>query len=283
MTGIDQFESAFRATLRQEFELAPPVFEKILVITDEEADPDQGRKMLSSAMALFPSAAELELHMLTMDAPIAATLELVAEKAPDLVVTHRGLASPSWRQPYTIGENLEVLTQVAAPPVLALAHPLIATPRMDAPRKVLALTEELAGNSDLVNAALALTPEDGQLVLCHVENTRSFERFLDVIAKLPSIDTKRAREEISARLAKEPTDFAKSVSDKLAASAASGAAPEVTVHITRGAHTRDYVELVELEAPDLVVMGTRDADQLAMHGMAHALAIELGTMPMLLL
>lgn len=277
MTGIDKFESVFRATLRDDFKLAPLVFKKVLVLTDVQAAPDEGRAMLASATTMLPSATEIELHMLAMDAPISVTLELVAREAPDLVVTHRGLASPSWRQPFTVGENLEVLTQVAAPPVLALPHPLVAAPPTKAPGKIMALTDQLAGNSDLVNAALALTPDDGQLVLCHVEDTRSFERFLDVIAKLPSIDTEQARDEISARLAKEPTDFAESVRAALEPKGR-----KVSILITRGAHTRDYVELVELEDAGLVVMGTRDASQLAMHGMAHALAIELRTTPMLL-
>ena len=278
MTGIDQFESAFRATLREGFEHVPLAFDKVLVLTDVQAAPDEGQAMLAGARALVPSFANIELHMLAMDAPIGVTLDLVAREAPDLVVTHRGLASPSWRQPFTMGENLEVLTQVAVPPVLALPHPLIAAPPTGVPERVMALTDQLVGNHDLVNAALALTPTGGKLVLCHVEDTRSFERFLDVIAKLPSIDTDRARDEISARLAKEPTDFAESVSTVLGSDG-----PDVSVLITRGAHTRDYVELVELENPGLVVMGTRDADQLAMHGMAHALSIELRTTPMLLL
>ena len=50
-----------------------------------------------------------------------------------------------------------------------------------------------------------------------------------------------------------------------------------------GHHLREYVHMVEEHEVDLLVMNTKDQDQLAMHGLAYPLAIEVRTVPLLLL
>ena len=50
-----------------------------------------------------------------------------------------------------------------------------------------------------------------------------------------------------------------------------------------GRHLAEYRRLVEAHEVDLLVMHTKDEDQMAMHGMAYPLAIELRQIPLLLL
>ena len=50
-----------------------------------------------------------------------------------------------------------------------------------------------------------------------------------------------------------------------------------------GHHVREYRRLIDDNQVDLLVANTKDDDQLAMHGMAYSLSVELVDVPMLLL
>ena len=53
--------------------------------------------------------------------------------------------------------------------------------------------------------------------------------------------------------------------------------------VTLGHHLDEYKRLVIEHDVDLLVMNTKDDDQMAMHGLAYPLAVELRGVPMLLL
>jgi hypothetical protein len=50
-----------------------------------------------------------------------------------------------------------------------------------------------------------------------------------------------------------------------------------------GRRLGDYRRLIEEDHVDLLVMHAKEEDQMAMHGMAHPLAVELRSVPILLL
>ena len=50
-----------------------------------------------------------------------------------------------------------------------------------------------------------------------------------------------------------------------------------------GHHLAEYKRLIEQQEVDLLVLNTKDENQLAMHGMAYALAVELRQIPLLML
>ncbi len=50
-----------------------------------------------------------------------------------------------------------------------------------------------------------------------------------------------------------------------------------------GHHLSEYKRLIDEHAVDLLVLNTKDEDQLAMHGIAYALAVELREIPLLML
>ena len=50
-----------------------------------------------------------------------------------------------------------------------------------------------------------------------------------------------------------------------------------------GHHISDCQRLIERHHVDILVLNTKDEDQLAMHGLAYPLAIELRQLPLLML
>ncbi len=79
---------------------------------------------------------------------------------------------------------------------------------------------------------------------------------------------------------KDPADYIESCRIGLSKSAPS---LEVESLVTSGHHLHEHRRLIEEHDVDLLVMNTKDEDQLAMHGLAYPLAIELRTIPLLML
>ena len=286
MTRIDQFESVFRSAVRTVFQLKSVEIDSVMVVSD--GDASDAEKFTARSHSFLGILDESEnLRWLTVPGSEFSTvpelLERVEAERPGLICTHRHLHSESWRWPYTLGEYVDVLTQATSTPVLMMPHPNrpefqeLAGRR---PRSVMAMTDHLTGDHRLVNYAAHFTQVGGRLLLSHVEDEAVFERYMEAISKISTIDTEGARDEIRARLRKDPEDYIESCRDGLAHSA-----QEITIEsiVMWGHHLRAYRRLIEEHEIDLLVMNTKDEDQLAMHGLAYPLAIELRTIPLLML
>ena len=116
-------------------------------------------------------------------------------------------------------------------------------------------------------------------MLAHIEDDATFERYVEVISKIPSIDTDNARETILAQLLKEPRDYVRACREELAAQEVDLSVEEV---VTTGHRLSEYQQQIARFAVELLVMHARDEDQLAMHGLAYPLAVELRHIPLLL-
>jgi hypothetical protein len=209
-------------------------------------------------------------------------LDLVEKEDPDLICAYRHLHSQAWRWPYSLGEELDVLTQITSSPVLILPHPK-AQPLdeiLKGTGSVMAITNHLTGDHRLVNVAAHFTEQSGTLVLTHIEDEKVFKSYIEVISKIPSITTETAEEEILKQLLKEPHDYIRSCSDTLQAE---GLALKVQAIVTLGHHIADLTRLVEEHQLDLLVLHAKDEDQAAMHGQAYSLAVELRKIPLLML
>ena len=179
--------------------------------------------------------------------------------------------------------QLDVLTQVTTTPVIVLPHPeaqRASEHALQGTSCVMAMTDHLVGDHRLVNWGVRFTEPEGRLHLAHVQDEATFERFIEVIGRIASIDTEPARVNIMERLLGEPRDYIESCRATL-----DEAGVPVTVEsiVTIGHRLREYERLIEEHKVDLLVFNTKDEDQLAMHGLAYPLAIELRQIPLLML
>jgi hypothetical protein len=291
MDKVDQFESAFRSADKQVFHYRSFSVASVLVVTDLDGDgAERFGAEVQSLLAPLGAQQEIAYAFINGDSfqSPRELLDLVDQQSPDLIATYRCLHSAAWQWEVTLGAHIDVLTQACKTPVLLFPHPVRtegvepARPRSvpGKSRRVMAMTDHLSGDERLVNAALAFAQPAGTLFLSHVEDDAVFERYIEVIGRIPEIDTDLARERIGAQLLKEPTDYIASVS---AALASADVACKVEALVSMGHHVKQHRELIESHAIDLLVMNTKDEDQSAMHGLAYPLVVELRDIPLLML
>jgi hypothetical protein len=144
----------------------------------------------------------------------------------------------------------------------------------------MAISDHLTDDHRLVNHALRFTENGGTLWLTHVEDKATLGRYMEVISKIPTIETDDAREALREQLLKEPQDYIAGCVEVVRA-----AGTHVTVEglVLFGSRLAEYKRLIEQHTVDLLVLNTKDQDQLAMHGIAYALAVELRQIPLLML
>ncbi|MCZ6854279.1 MAG: hypothetical protein O7G86_10205 [Gammaproteobacteria bacterium] len=286
MTNVDQFESMFRSASREVFVYKRVNIESVLVVTDlDELEArlfgDRVRKFLTVISedetvrwrevsgSEFQTAGEL--------------VSLIESAAPDIICTYRNLHSSAWKWSYSLGTHVDLLTQHTDIPVMLLPHPEAARSANHAFENtdmVMAIASHLTGDHLLVNYAVRLTEENQTLWLTHVEDQATFDRYMEVISKISTIDTDKAREDVLEQLMKEPQDY---IDDCVAVLEEAGAHVQVEHLVTFGHHLSEYKRLIEEHEVDLLVLNTKDEHQLAMHGMAYALAVELRHIPLLML
>ncbi len=285
MTKLDQFESVFNSADKAVYTYDRPTFDRVLLITDlNEADAADIASRVRSFLTAIEDAGT-RWDTLSGDAftSVQTLLESIEERKPDLIVTYRHLHSEAWRWPHSLGEYLDVMTQATSVPVLVLPHP-------DADRalphsikdtdRVMAITNHLTGDNRLVNMAVRFTEPGGTCWLTHVESQPVFERYMDVISKIPAIDTDVAREVLAEQLLKEPRDFIAACRAEINAQGLTISIEEV---VAMGRRVDEYGELITKREIDLLVLHTKDDNQLAMHGAAYVLAVELRGIPLLML
>ena len=286
MSTLDRFESVFNAAAREGFAQQPVEIGRVLLVHDlAEALQDDFLYLAKGFLSVLEARDKPEWELFGGDAPFSVreVLNAVEQARPDLVVTYRHLHSAVGEWPHSLGEHVDVLTQATSTPVLVLPHP----GRKDLPGhalkntdRVMAVTDHLAGDHRLVSHAAHFTQDGGTLYLAHVEDDTVFERYITAIGKIPDLDTDIAREEIRARLMEDPTEYIESCRTGLARG---NQHLTVESRVKLGHQLADYRGLVEENEIDLLVMYTKDDEQLAMHGIAYPLAVELRTTPLLML
>ena len=286
MTRIDQFESVFKSADKPVFRYEPFAVGSALALTDLDGD---GAESFSALVRKYLDASGEEgmppLQVVRGDefGSIEECLKIIDRDKPELICTYRGLHSDCWRWGHSLGSYVEVLTQTVNIPVLVFPHPGSAAALSadeDDCSRVMAMTDHLAGDSRLVNAALFFTPASGTLHLSNIEDEQVFERYMAAIEKIPSVDSAAVRENLLFRILKEARDYIQSCR---AVVAEQGLEVEIIEAVDLGMHVEDYRQLVVAGEIDLLVMNTREVDQLAMHGLAYTLAVELSDIPLLLL
>ena len=286
MSTLDRFESVFNAAAREVFAQQPVEIGRVLLVHDlAEALQDDFLYLAKGFLSVLEARDKPDWELFGGDKPFSVreVLNAVEQARPDLVVTYRHLHSAVGEWPHSLGEHVDVLTQATSTPVLVLPHP----GRKDLPGhalkntdRVMAVTDHLAGDHRLVSHAAHFTQDGGTLYLAHVEDDTVFERYIAAIGKIQDLDTDIAREEIRARLVEDPTEYIESCRTGLARG---NQHLTVESRVKLGHQLADYRGLVEENEIDLLVMYTKDDEQLAMHGIAYPLAVELRTTPLLML
>ena len=286
MTRIDQFESVFKSADKPVFRYDPFAVNSALALTDLDGDSAEGFCALVRKYLAAPGEERMpSLQVVTGGdfESIEACIEIINRAKPDLICTYRGLHSDCWRWGHSLGSYVEVLTQTVNVPVLVFPHPgsaeALSADGEDC-AQVMAMTDHLAGDSRLVNAGLFFTPTGGTLHLSNIEDRQVFERYMAAIEKIPSVDSSEVRANLLSRILKEARDYIQSCRGVVAEQ---GLGVEIIETVDLGMHVGDYRQLVAASQVDLLVMNTREADQLAMHGLAYTLAVELNDIPLLLL
>ena len=287
MPKIDQFESIFRAASKEAFEPAAVKFERVMVVTDLDdaaSQPfcDEVKSFLGEFTDQTPTWKLVDGKQFSS---VPQLLEHINEFRPDLICTYRNLHIPANEHPYSLGVYVDVLTQATTTPILLMPRLEMQTEFETSQQartgtaKVMAITDHLAGDHHLVNVAASLVRAEGKLFLTHVEDQVVFERFLKVIDKIAEIDSETARDAIVNRLLAEPRDYIESCRLVLEEQAQL----KVESIVTCGHLLKDHQKLIEEHEIDLLVLHTKDDDQLAMHGLAYPLAVEMRDRPMLLI
>ncbi|MFQ5413168.1 MAG: hypothetical protein ACE5E6_01790 [Phycisphaerae bacterium] len=286
MTNVDQFESMFRAAAREPFVYDPVDIGSVLVVTDRDRD---GAAAFGARVRSFLSVLDADRGVAWRDMTgsefrtAGELLERVEAADPALICTYRNLHSTAWRWPYSLGTHVDLLTQHTRVPIMLLPHPEAqhaADHALQDTNTVMAITDDLTGDHRLVNHAVRFVESGGVLWLTHIEDEMVFARYVDVIGKLPAIDTDTARAALKAQLLREPDDYIAGCRDVLAAR---GVPLTVEKLVGFGRRLAAYTKLIEQHRVDLLVLNTKDEDQLAMHGVAYALAVELRHIPLLML
>ena len=285
MTKLDQFQSVFLAADKPALRYEKIAVDHVLVVSD--LDGDAAGELLSRVRTFLSVVGDEGTRWVRLDggrfSSVKQLLDTVDEQAPDLIVTYRHLHSSAWQWPHSLGEYLDVLTQATRVPVVVLPHPEAgrAPPHtLHNTERVMAITDHLSGDDRLVNYALGFTPSGGSCWLTHVEPRSVFDHYLDVISKIPEIDTEVARELIERQLLKGPRDYIASCRRQIAQQHLAFKVGEV---VTMGRRLGEYRRLITEHRVDLLVINTMDDDQLAMHGLAYPLAVELRQIPLLML
>ena len=287
MTHIDHFESMFRAAAKTPFVYQPLVIRRILLVSDLDSGKAESYQSQVRHFLRVLDGHDPEYGLITNGQFDGVTdlLCQVESFAPDLVVTYRNLRTPVQDHPHSLGTHVDVLTQVMSSPVLLTPRPFAEAQPQDADHwdgtsHVMVITDHLAGDQRLVNMAVALTLLNGKLTLSHIEDQQVFERYMHAIQKISAIETENARDAISGQLLKEPHDYIVSCRETLQACET---AITIEEQIAMGHHLSEYKRLVDEHDVTLLVMNTNDEDQLAMHGLAYPLAVELRKTPLLLI
>jgi hypothetical protein len=278
MTNIDQFESVFKAADKPVFHPHDVTLPRRVVVCDSVgAAADE---FASRCRRFFVDEEDAQWELISGDkfGELDELLAKLAELDPHFVLTHRNLHVPASEYPFSLGTYLDVLTQATPYPVLVLPHLDTAYDRPI--RHVMAISDQLVGEDRMVSFAAKMTTKGGTLILAHVEDELIFNRYMNAISKIPAIDTEPARELILERLLEDPLDFIDSCRETLIAGGFDG---EVRALVQTGHRIGICTKMVEEDRVDLLVLNTKDDEQLAMHGLAYPLAVELRETPLLLL
>ncbi len=277
---LDQIASQFRSAWKQQYAYREPTIRCVTLITDKPEEKSAG--ILRNVKRYLRILGDVEWRVLGKPdyQSVKTLLDNCLENPPDLIVTYRHLFYEEKGLHHSLGVYLDMLTQATDIPVLVLPHlnNKQYAEVLNNTSEVMVMTDHLAEDHRLVDFGVRLTAREGTLFLAHVESMSDYKRYLKVIGKIPELDTDIAENKIANQLLKEPRDFIESCRVQLA-----DLPLTLSPLITFGHTVKTYRELIKKHRVDLLILNTKDDEQLAMHGEAYSIAVEFTDVPLLLL
>lgn len=284
------FESQFKGAIRRNYKHEPLSLRRVCLVTDLEQGRAQHieavtRRFLGGASALRHASWEhLDSQAL---GTVPELVERICQSDYDLVITYRNLREQPRSPRSSLGNYLDSLTQATDSPVLVLpvrrrrdegGQQLEA--RLQNTDRVMVITDHLTEDPALIRYGAEFTQPGGLLFLSHVEDQDVFERYMDIIGKIPEIDDDLARERIQERLLKEARQFCDSAAVELH-TLELDLTVKPLVHMGRPLAT--YKQLLAEHEVDLLVADSKTPDRYAMSASAYAATVEFIDTPILLL
>ena len=286
MLKIDEFESVFRSAIKDHYQHADINIRSAVLVTDlASADSEALLAQVKTFCQSLEAANPITWHCINGGdfRQAEALLKNVESLSVDLIVTYRNLYSQAWQHPFSLGEHLDIMVQKTPTPVLVIPHPRAnyqRSPDLEQCASVMVVTDHMVNNHLLVNCGLSFLPAKGELYLTHIEDQSYFDRIIEAFSKIPDIDTELAHKTLGEQLLKGPADYINSVITELDAL-------QRQIHVNAivefGHKLKDYIKHINEKHVDLLVINTKDGDQMAMHGLAYPLAIEVRSIPVLML
>ncbi len=258
--------------------------DRVVVLVDT---PKQQSSAYADSMREFLKASNINPDEFTVlgaedFSNIQQMLSAVQAASPNLVVTHRHLHLNREELEHSLGTYLDTLLQGTSIPVLVTPSPNAdGTPQpLEVARDVLVMTDHLLDDPKSINYGVRLVAPGGIVHLCHVEDDAVFRKYMALIERIPEIETDIACEKIRAKLLQLPTDYIASCIEALQAESINA---QINPIVRLGHRVTDYHQLIKEHEGDLLVCNTNDPEDLAIHPMAYAIALEFRQQPLLLL
>ncbi len=281
--NIDRFESIFRRTERERFTYVDIPIESIAIVTDQDAAAaEETKKVLLEVLPRLETVDSFRFITGDQYSQVSELRELVDQERTDLIVTYRHLHDSELVPEHSLGVYVDVLTQTTSIPVLVLPG-TAGQPKPIAGRdadRVMVVADHISGDARLINYGVRVCRSGGTIWFCHVEDDKTYSRYMHAIERIPEIDTTAARDLVKNQLLREATMY---IDDCVTELKEKGPRISFQSVVRMGHHLRQYRELVEEHGIELLVINTKDDDQLAMHGMAYSLSVEMTEVPLLLL
>jgi len=287
MSQVDQFESAFRSAIRPTYEPHSILIEKVLLVTDlPDRETTELEQTVSPYLENLPCAGiSIKWDHLSEAAyeSTASLLNKVETRSPDLICTYRNLNTNDWQYQNSVGSRLDTLINQSEFPVLVIPHPKANKENTYQLRKnntVIAITDHLTDDHQLIDYSAAFLERPGKLILAHLEDRFTFNRYLEAISRITTIDTENANQQLATQLLKEPRAYVQSCRERLNTS---NSEIDVVGIIEFADGIASFRSSIIDHEVDLLVMNGIGHDESGIRGLAQRLINEIRQIPVLVI
>ena len=283
---LDEFESQFKSAVKTPYVYEEIALGSIALVSDE--DGTDSVDLLNSVQPLAPPLAghpgtRWKVFDRNSFSTVSDLLSKLKDFGADLVIAERNLKlDHADNLIYGLTNYIDALTQVMDVPLMLLPSREHGDTRAkyDTPKAIMVETNHLTGDNRLINWGVRFAEPDGSLYLTHIEDGTAFANYIDAISRIPEIDTQLAERTLHDTLLKLPHDFVLSAKASLQTKF-----PDLRIEeiVRFGTALSDYESIIDEKDIDLLILNTKEAGQLAMNGIAYAMAVEFKDRPLLLL